>query len=216
MSRRHAALLIAALAAGAGCKKRSLVAPLLPIVERFAVGAIPYYRQSAPLGEAPLCIAEFPASDVVALEPGPDGATIPRVVKEGVFTGSCGGKPLLVAFRGVKVARTQVKQTAGHEGMGPFELLLAHPDWKVELQATPLDERGERLDTGWRASLARWKMRPGCERVLKSARYGEETPPGLGFDRPWDLVLLAPVGVGVCTIDVDYLGAPASATLTVR
>lgn len=209
-----AAVIASAIAA---CKKTEMVAAALPVAERFAVGSHPSYCKSAPLGEAPLCCAEFPASDVIAIESADGGTRRPTIVKEGKFTGTCGGSPLLVAFEGVKVSAVRIDQMSSHVGLKPLELDSAHPEWSISVCAFPLDRRGDPLSIGRGGQGgALWKMRPGCETILRATNFFEDEPPGRGFAWPADSIQLVPIHAGSCTLDVDYHGARGEVAVTTR
>jgi hypothetical protein len=202
---------------GTACPKHRIAAQLLPLEERFVVGVEPRYCAPALLGEAPRCCATFTASDVIAIEAVDGGVTRPKVVREGRFAGTCGGQPM--AFEGVRPGRIEIEQTGGHVGLAPFELDVAHADWDISLSAAPLDRAGARLSTGasevWFQGLARWKMRPGCERVVRVSGFDGDAP-GRGFAWPADTIRLLAVRPGSCTLEVDYSGARREVKVTVR
>jgi hypothetical protein len=188
------------------------------VTRRFAVGVIPDYSVSSLYGEAPHCTAEFLPSDVVTIEPPPDGPR-PRLVKEGVFRATCNGKPLSDFFEAVKIAAVRIDVVAWASKLGPLVLDVAHPEWKLSLRAYPLDACGEVLGVGHvagaRPGYARWKLGPGCEERVAPVPYDGERS-GAGFDRPAEEIQLAGRAAGACTIEVDYFGVRSEVVVQIR
>jgi hypothetical protein len=217
MRLRLCLLTLLGLLGGAACRKEQIAAQLLPIEERFVVGVEPRYCPPAMLGEAPRCCTTFTAGDVIAFEAVAGGEAKPRVVREGRFMGTCGGQPM--AFEGVRPGRVEIEQTGGHVGLPPFGLDAAHPEWDISLCAFPLDRAGARLSVGGSnllfPGLARWKMPPGCERIVRVSGF-EGDAPGRGFAWPADTIRLVAARAGSCTLEVDYSGTRGEVKVTVR
>jgi hypothetical protein len=193
---------------GAACSSASTPSAPSPAgpEARFAVGATPYLALFNGLGHAPSCETVFEASSVLTLVASPGGAPEPRLVAPGPFTGRCG--ETVLAFESVPVAAVTVVTSMTHDGLAPFEVDHAHPDWPVSLRATPRDAAGAALNPGSGLGYATWTPGEGCAASLQLV------VPMAG--KPSDSVSLTPLAAGKCALRVDYFGAHSDVTVTVR
>jgi len=170
------------------------------------LGSTPSFSLFDGIGHAPSCGTRFEPSAVLSMKATSGGEEEPRLVAAGRFTGRCGSRVL--AFESVPVAKVGVVTSMSHDGLAPFEIDHAHPEWQVSLRAIPQDERGAPLNPGTGPGFATWVAGEGCATTVQLVLPVE--------GRLSDTVSLEPRAAGKCSLGVSYLGAHTSVTVTVR
>jgi hypothetical protein len=109
-----------------------------PAIEaRFVLGSTPSLSLFDGIGHAPSCGTRLEPSAALSAKATSGGEEERRLVAAGRFTGRCGSRVL--AFESVPVAKVGVVTSMSHDGLAPFEIDHAHPEWQVSLRATPHD-----------------------------------------------------------------------------
>ena len=194
---KHAATMVLVALAMVGCGRKQ-ADPEAKVAQTpmavFAVGALPHYNRPTGLGpDQGMCTIAFP--------PGP-------ITKPGRFEAGCAGGGTST-FDAALPTRLDVQVSMATLAAGetldtlraPFPLALAQRG-SLGLLAVTFAADGRRLDGGF--SPATWTPDPGCAKVLTISDLA----------RP-DL-MVSPVALGTCTLELSYLGLKTTTSVVVR